>query len=477
MDDNDDDDGGLLAQLDAEAGLKDDEETAPIPDTIDKPLQVEARTEIPLDEAQQHAIGLACDNTKRLVAITGDAGSGKTTILRTAYQMLVAAGYRVAVSAPTGKAAKRIFEATGIRAVTNHKLLEYTQPGEVDQRTGRASRDSFPRKDQDNPLLVDVVLCDEYKMVNWEIHNNIIRALPAGGRLVTTGDMNQLSPIEDNKEMQKEKCPFNTLLDKFHAARLSKIYRQAEGSGILDNSQRVLKGLSPLRQDDFPIAVTDDPIARIRKLLLLDDLRKILCSQDGQIIIPQKVGKVGTQAINSFIQNIVEDENQEAVELPRYAWDTKHPVRIRIGSKIICVKNDYNLNIFNGETGIVEQITELGEIIVNLGDRVVNIPPDVEYNEIDPYSGSVKKKSYDPRRDLQLAYAITTHKAQGSQYKRIVYVMNRSMYGMQSKENLYTGMTRGIEWCELITDTVSLHRAMRKTETMLRTEREKWSKR
>ena len=170
------------------------------------------------DVEQIEAINLCCDLTKRIVAVTGEAGTGKTTIIKAVYSKLInyidthrrefkrdyiedrdkyqfnAEEYIVLV-APTGKAAKRIFEATGIPAMTIHRLLEYPTPGEIDENTGKALVASSPKRDKFNPIKQKIVLCDEYAMVSYELHRNLIDALPSGGCVRMFGDCNQLEPI------------------------------------------------------------------------------------------------------------------------------------------------------------------------------------------------------------------------------------------------------------------------------------------
>lgn len=147
------------------------------------------------DPVQREAMALCCDLDKRLVSVTGPAGTGKTTIMRQVYDTLTEHGYSVALAAPTGKAAKRIRELTGIPAMTLHRLLEYTSPGEIDPETGKPSFISFPRRNQERPLDYDVVIVDEYSMVNRDLHRNLMDAIGSGGSEVLW----RCQPITSNR--------------------------------------------------------------------------------------------------------------------------------------------------------------------------------------------------------------------------------------------------------------------------------------
>ncbi len=171
------------------------------------------------DDSQLKAIGACCNIERRVVAITGEAGTGKTTIIQNVYETLSARGHNVVLCAPTGKAAKRITEATGIAARTLHRLLEYPHPGEVDDKTGKTLITTDPKKDRINPIEFDVVICDEYAMVNVELHRNLLDALPNGGIIRMFGDANQLQPIEtaQSKRIQQQDSSFIKMLESLMA--------------------------------------------------------------------------------------------------------------------------------------------------------------------------------------------------------------------------------------------------------------------
>lgn len=427
---------------------------------------------IELDEQQQQAVALGVDKTNRIVAITGPAGTGKTTIMRHIFQLLTENGYSCSASTPTGKAAKRVFEATGIRAVTNHMLLEFTHPGDPDPETGLPTRESKPRRTIANPLDVDVLLVDEYMMVKEEMHRDLISAMKRGARLIVFGDVHQLPPIEDGiKTNTPYEAPFEKLVNSktFVSIHLNKNHRQLEGSGIAENALRILKKQIPLKKPDFDVIITHNLLGALEKCTITHKERGYdYSTTDCQVIAPQgKRSAFGTHAVNPHMQQMYELEiDADSVYLPRNKWEEKREVIVRAGSKVIQTKNDYTLGVFNGETGTVTVLdAETGTITVDFGDRFVEFPPQVEYSTPDRLiDGSYKQGWYDPRKTLDLAYAITTHKAQGSEYKSVIYLMHKSMSWMQTQANLYTAVTRAREYCTIITDQVALAQAVRRID-------------
>jgi exodeoxyribonuclease V alpha subunit len=255
----------------------------------------EATQEFTLDPKQQEAVNLCTDISKRVVGVTGPAGCGKTTILKQAYNSLVDAGYNVALTAPTGKAAKRIYEVTGIEALTNHRLLEYTHPGDPDPKTGRPVQFSYPRRTRSNPLEVDILFVDEYSMANQEVHRSLFDALPNGGCIRVFGDNNQLQPIEEDKSLQGQPSPFVQLLGKFPSVVLDTVHRQGKDSGILLNLQAILRGRMPTRNDQWSMHFTEQPVNSLRDYILDSaeegvDFTSVDNQHNDPISIPQSYG-------------------------------------------------------------------------------------------------------------------------------------------------------------------------------------------
>lgn len=419
--------------------------------------------ELEKNELQEQGIELCCDIKKRLTAVTGPAGVGKTRILKEVYDRLVSHGYRVALAAPTGKAAKRISESTGIPAQTHHRLLQYTHPGEVNPKTGKPYGVSYPRRDRMNPLEYDVLLSDEHMMVNQAMHRNLIDALPKGGALRCYGDKYQLAPIEENKRLNDQPAAFEDVLRLFPHVELTKSYRTAEGSGILENANAIKAGRMPKRLADFVLRITETPIQVVEELVYnaLEagiDYR----TPAHQIIVPTVKGWCGTVALNSMIQNMFLDEQNFVMDLPRHDWaEGPTTLRVQVGSKVIYTKNIYalepgDLEIFNGETGVVTSLNEYGEVTIDLGDRIVCIPPEISY--VTPEG---KYKAFDPRKDIDLAYVITTHKSQGSEYAHVTYIVNRSRAFNLNRRNTYTAATRARKHVNMIADQRGLSYALR----------------
>lgn len=418
-----------------------------------------------LDQKQIEAINLCCDVTKRVVAVTGPAGSGKTTILRQSYNALVENGYKVALAAPTGKAAKRIYEVTGIEAMTAHRLLEYTHPGDPDPKTGKVVQFSYPRRTRANPLDVDILFVDEYAMVNCDVHRSLFDALPNGACVRVFGDNNQLPPIEEDARNREMPSPFMQLLNKFPSVVLDTIHRQGKDSGILLNLQSILRGRMPTRNDQWTMHFTEQPVSALRDFVL-DQLEGGIdfTSPDNQILTPQNTSWVGTAKLNIMIQSLFHNRMDPAVcFIPRHNWvkgegDEKGGIiRVFVGDKVIVTRNMYDLNVFNGESGKIIEITNDGELVIDFGDREQAIPPLLMVQN--RYGKIVE---IDPRKDVDLGYVITTHKSQGSEYQRLVYILNKSTGYMQNRRNFYTACSRGREHVHIITDQRSLSTSLHK---------------
>lgn len=426
------------------------------------------------DDSQNRAIARCCDMQQRIVPVTGVAGTGKTTLMREVYNALSDAGYRIALCAPTGKAAKRIQEATGLPAMTIHRLLEYPHPGERDETTGKPLESTDPKRHRGNPLTYQVILADEYPMVNHEVHRNLIDALPSSGRICMFGDVNQLAPIEPPSVKYNE-SPFQAAIRKFDGVVLEYIHRQQEGSGVAFNGERILNGRMPQRTDDFIIRITDNPIRLLEQIVMRQINKGInYGTNDGQIIAPSKKGWTGAYKLNVALQDLLNPiGNAARVRIPRHKWDDKQPITLGIGDKIIWTENSYDLRnpweryiddnpemgyiptppekmIMNGESGVVTMIDSDGNLTIDIGDRTVEIPYTLQ---VETRRGMGR---IDPRTKLDLGFCITTHKAQGSEWPHVIYVLNKSNFYMQSRRNLYTGISRARITATIVTDQRSL---------------------
>lgn len=419
---------------------------------------------ITLDAKQEEAVALCCDVSQRVVAVTGAAGSGKTTILQTVYRQLVEHGYTVALVSPTGKAAKRIYEVTGIEAMTIHRLLEYTHPGDPDPKTGKPVSFSFPRRTRANPVEFDVILADEYAMVNQEVHRSLFDALPIGGVVRVFGDSNQLQPIEEDQRDRDKPSAFMTLLNKFPSIRLDTIHRQGRDSGILLNLQAILRGRMPTRNDQWAMQFTDQPVDVLRDTIFEAlEAGHDFSTIDNQILTPQNKSWVGTNKLNAMLQGMFHDRLEPSTFVPRHKWvkgegdELGGIIRMFVGDKIIITRNMYDLHVFNGESGKIIEITDDGEIVIDFGDREQAIPPILMVQN--RYGKIVE---VDPRKDIDLGYAVTVHKAQGSEYKHVIYILNKSTGYMQNRKNFYTATSRGREHVLIITDQRSIGNSLHK---------------
>lgn len=420
-------------------------------------LQREHENNIELDDTQQQAVDLCCNLRERIVAVTGAAGTGKTTILKNVYNKLYSQHRSVVLCAPTGKAAKRITEATGIPAMTIHRLLEYPHPGERDEKTGKTLISTDPKRDRENPLDARVVLCDEYAMVNVEVHRNLLDALPSGGIIRMFGDANQLQPIETHKRLAKADSPFVNMLKKFDGISLETIHRQSGDSNIISNGKRIIDGVVPLKKDDFAIKISDDPVESILDFVQVQLTNNIdYGAVNNQIISPTKVGWVGSEALNGAIQQLLQPSSGDYRIAERQKWSNIEEQRFYVKDKVIFTINNYAIDIFNGETGIITGFKDDGSIVVDFGDKDVEIPVSLEME------GRHGTYYMNPQKDLDLAYVITTHKAQGSEYDRVCYVMNRSRSYLLNRKNFYTAISRAKKQVTVVTDTKSLNLSLYK---------------
>ncbi len=412
-----------------------------------------------LHDVQRTAVTSCLDMTKRIVAVTGEAGTGKTSIIRIVYNSLLEAGYSPVIAAPTGKAAKRIREATEAPAMTLHMLLKYTRPGEIDEKTGKPVGHSFPRHDRQTPIAYDHVLVDEYAMVNHELHRNLIDALPNGCRLLVFGDASQLPPIESVPKYAAMTTPFNAALQKFDGIRLTQVHRQSEDSMVLLNAQRINNGMGPKQgSNDFAVTITDRPVqAVIDAVMHADDA---FAKLNNQVITPTNKSWIGTEALNEQLQMMLMPHGRKVMQLERHKW-AKNQVSIGVGDKVMMTKNYYDLTaddgsvgLFNGEVGIVTELGDYNEVVVDFDGRIIVVPPAIQVS----YENNIAVVY--PQRDLELAYVLTTHKAQGSEYNHVIYVMNKAAMFNLNRKNFYTAVSRARQKVHVITDMKSMSTAL-----------------
>ena len=368
---------------------------------------------------------------------------------------------RVAVAAPTGKAARRITEATGIPALTIHRLLEFTSPGEPDPVTGKPMGVSVPRRHARNKLDVDAILCDEYSMVDDALHRQLLDALHRQALLRAFGDINQLPPVEESPYIhpgQDQRTPFERLVSSPNSVKLEKIHRQGEGSGVALAGQRIIMGRVPEQRADFVIRSMG--INHIPAYIMALAMKLDLSSMQNQLIIPNKKGDVGVRALNDQLQQFYRGDAVDSIRISR-AQQKEPSIMLKRGDKIVYTKNNYDLNLFNGDMGIVKDFNHAdGTVIIDFyGNDIALQAMQVVVN---PKSG--KMFTFDPRKFIDLAYAMTTHKAQGSEYETVVYALCKSASILRTRSNLYTGITRAKKNCMVVTDGDSIGIALRRVD-------------
>jgi exodeoxyribonuclease V alpha subunit len=351
-------------------------------------------------------------SSHRAIIITGGPGTGKTTLIRSVCAVFGAAGKRICLAAPTGRAARRLSEVTGRKAATIHKLLGYHQ------------EEARFEKDENDPIEADVVIVDETSMVDTLLMFHLLRAVPMTAVLVLVGDVFQLPPVG----------PGNVLSDLINSGRirtfeLNEIFRQAQESPIIVNAHRVRAGRMPVLdpadpeaadtefyfiEENRPAAVVDTVLRlcadTIPRCFGLDPVR------DVQVLTPMHKGEGGTLNLNQVLQEALNTSSKATAKKGRV---------FRLGDKVMHLKNNYQKEVFNGDIGTVCEIDNEDESL-----RV-----DYEGREVD--------YAFDELEELSLAYAISIHKSQGSEYPAVVVPMMTQHYVLLQRNLLYTALTRG----------------------------------
>lgn len=403
-----------------------------------------------LSMEQEAAVAMGCDMGERVVGITGGAGTGKTSVLGKMYEELVRVHSKASVvlCAPTGRAAKRIQEATGIPALTVHKLLEFPTPDDPikDEEGNIVQPDNKPRRDKFNPLVQRIVLLDEASMVGPTLYAYLMDALPKNGVVRFFGDNNQLPPVEPGTP------PFLDILRRKAAIELTFNFRSDDH--IVANAQRILNGNIPIRNPRFEVIYSNDPIKE-----LLNFADKTFVRHDHQIIMPTRKGKYGTIRVNPSLQ-LKYNPTGAFLRLDRHDG-SEAPLAIKGDDKFLWIKNDYALNMFNGEIGKVDWVNpEDGTLRLAMPEREVLVPARVK--AYSAYHGSYI--NYDPRKNIELGYAVTTHKAQGSEFHTIIYCVCAGQAYLLNRRNLYTAVTRAKHQVIVITDRRGMNLSLRRAQ-------------
>ncbi len=397
---------------------------------------VEGRIGLALAESQVAAIRLAL--MSKVLVMTGGPGVGKTTIVNAILRILAAKGTHLLLCAPTGRAAKRMTEATGFEAKTIHRLLE------VDPKGG-----GFKRGD-DNPLDCDLLVVDETSMVDVMLMQALMKAVPDRAALLIVGDIDQLPSVG----------PGQVLADVISSGavpvvRLTEVFRQAAQSQIIVNAHRINQGVIPdLRkpetESDFYFVEADNPETAVPRIIELVKTRiprrfGLDPIRDVQVLCPMNRGGVGARSLNIEIQAALNPAGERKIE--RFGW-TFAP-----GDKVMQIENDYDKEVYNGDIGFVADVEpEEGKLTASFDGRSVTYG----FGELDA---------------LVPAYAASIHKSQGSEYPAVVIPVMTQHYAMLQRNLLYTGVTRGKRLVVLVGQKKAIAIAVRNVSG-----RRRWSK-
>ena len=409
--------------------------------------RIQQEEKMELDLLQVTAVAEAVNSG--LLIITGGPGTGKTTTINTIIRYFEAEGMEILLAAPTGRAAKRMTEATGYEARTIHRMLELSGvPGE-----GGIVSTRFQRNEE-NPLEGDIIIIDEMSMVDIHLMQSLLKAVTVGTRLILVGDVNQLPSVG----------PGNVLKDMirsgaFNVVELTHIFRQAAESDIIVNAHRIHAG-EPVdlakRSRDFLFIRQEDPHAIMNAMLTL--MTKKLPDYvhakplDIQIMTPMRKGALGVERLNGVLQSCLNPPDKEKPE------KESGGIIFRLGDKVMQIKNNYQIpwevrteygtvsetgmGVFNGDMGIIRDINVFAETLT------------VEFDE-----GKMVEYGFKQLEELELAYAITIHKSQGSEYPAVIIPIHSGPRMLMTKNLLYTAVTRARS-CVCLVGLPEMFRAM-----------------
>ena len=422
--------------------------------------KIESRMGIEFSKEQRDAVSGAVTNG--VTVITGGPGTGKTTILRAVTMLLREMGYTVALAAPTGRAAKRIKESTGYRGYTIHRLLEAS----IDEKNDEV----IFRRNEENPLEADAIIVDEASMIDVELMSRLLEACMDGTKLVLVGDVDQLPPVGPGSVLR------DIIESEYiHTTLLKSIFRQAEESKIVVSAHEINRGEEPdltYSEGDDLIFMPKSTYAEVR-----EEIAKLAVYEESQVITPTKRGQLGTVALNKMLQDRLNPREEWKQEVHKYCFeeddisdeklnsnDAQISMRkdkmqnsneeiFRLGDRVMQIKNNYGKQwkieavdiegsgLFNGDMGKIIEIDPLNDII------------SVEFDE-----GKVAKYERKDFKELQLSYAITVHKSQGSEFPMVVMPVANFGPVLGTKNLLYTGITRGKDNVILLGDERALIR-------------------
>lgn len=393
-------------------------------------------TGMALDALQEEAVREAASNG--LLVITGGPGTGKTTTINTIIRYFEEEGLDIFLAAPTGRAAKRMSETTGVEARTIHRMLEVN---------GGAEGNAGFERNEDNPLETDVIIIDEMSMVDVSLMYHLLKAVLPGTRLILVGDVNQLPSVGAGSVLRD-------IIEsgRFHVVCLTKVFRQAAQSDIIVNAHRINRG-EPVSLDNksmdffFLKRFEADVIIRVAIQLIHQKLPKFVDAApfDIQVLTPMRKGLLGVERLNGILQQYLNPPSSDKKE------HEYHDIIFREGDKVMQIKNNYQLEweirseygiaiekgmgIFNGDMGVIRTINTYAETMT------------VEFDEARLVDYSLKQLE-----ELELAYAITIHKSQGSEYPAVVIPLLTGPRMLMNRNLLYTAVTRAKKCVTLVGD-------------------------
>ena len=368
---------------------------------------VEKKLGIQLAENQKKAVGTAIQS--KFMVITGGPGVGKTTIVNSIIKILEAKKLQILLAAPTGRAAKRLAESTGIEAKTIHRLLEYDP-----------SEHSFKR-DADNPLECNLLVIDESSMVDAQLMHSLLKAVPPMASVILVGDVNQLPSVGAGQVL-------SDIIDseQVTVVTLTEIFRQAKTSKIITNAHAINSGsmpdLSNQLDGDFFFVAAEAPEDAVHKIVQIVKSRiprrwQYNPIRDVQVLCPANIGGIGAKSLNIELQKVLNPNSSEKVE--------RFGITFAVGDKVMQVQNNYDKEVFNGDIGFITLIsTDDRDLAISFDDREVVY----DFDELD---------------EVVLAYACTIHKSQGSEYPAVVIPLMMQHFMMLQRNLIYTGVTRG----------------------------------
>ena len=389
---------------------------------------VEKELNITLAESQKVAIEKALDN--RLMVITGGPGTGKTTLVNSLLKTLAAKKLIIKLCAPTGRAAKRLSESTGLEATTIHRLLE------IDPAYGGFKRN------EESPLSCDYLVIDETSMVDVPLFYSLLKALPLHSALLLVGDVDQLPSVGAGQVLK------DIISSKvISTVQLTEIFRQAATSNIITNAHRVNHGILPNMQitreeSDFYFVEAEHGDDIINKIITMvkDRIPKrfnLNPIQDIQLLCPMQRGGAGARSLNIELQKVLNPNHTNGI--------VKFGQIFAIGDKIMQTENNYDKEVYNGDIGIIKAINEQDQdIIINFYNRDVTY----DYTDLD---------------QITLAYATTIHKSQGSEYPAVIIPITMQSYMMLRRNLIYTAITRGKKLVVIIGQKKALAMAVKDT--------------